>query len=205
MRPKSWSYTPADDDTDGFGNDLVGTSGVAFVLTATTAADSLAHKVIITPSGSVTGNYSITGTDADGRTQTETLATDTTNAVTSAKYYKTLTSILAPSGIGAETVDIGWTDDIVTPTILLNHKQADFKVRFNVIITGTIDYSVQQTLSEIRSGDSAYSTWNWLSHGSVVAKTTSQEGYFAVPVTAMRVLINSLTTGATFKILLVQE
>jgi len=101
------SYTPADDDTDGFANDVAGTSGVAFVLAATTPADGLGHLVIITPSGSVTGSYIITGTDASGLYQTETLATNTTNAVTSVKYYKTLTSVLAPSGIGAETVDIG--------------------------------------------------------------------------------------------------
>jgi hypothetical protein len=111
---------PANENTSGFANDVNASSGNPFTLTATSSGDSLAHKVVITPSASVTGDYTITGTDADGRVQTETLATDTTNAVTSVKFYLTLTSVLAPSGIGANTVDIGWADEFASKTIVLD-------------------------------------------------------------------------------------
>jgi len=197
------SYTPADDDTDGFANDVTAASGVAFTLTATNAGDSLAHLVIITPTGSITGSFVITGTDASGIYQTETLATDTVNAVTSTKHYLTLTSVLAPSGMGAETVDIGWTDDIVSLTYPLNWRQTDFQVSLGVDISGTIDYTVQHTFNQLRSDTTNgapplnAADYKWWPHATLAAKTTDADGNYASPVSATRILINSLTAGAT--------
>jgi hypothetical protein len=208
MRPQYFGvYTPADDDTNGFASAVTGTSGVAFVLDeASTAGDSLGHKVIITPSGSVTGSYTITGTDANDRTQTETLATNTTNAVTSVNYYKTLTSVLAPSGIGAQTVDIGWTDDVTSPMYLVNWRQGPpFSISFGVDISGTIDYDVQHRFNNVwESSTVGQGDAGWFDHSSVAAKTADADGNYAYPITAMRVLINSLTAGATFTWFIIQ-
>src|SRR3990167_1250558 len=193
MRPIKQSYTPADDDTDGFANDVTAASGVAFTLAATTPDDGMGHKVIITPSGSITGDFTITGTDPQGNTLSEVLATDTVNAVTSVNFYKTLTSVLAPSGIGAETVDIGWTDDAVSPLLPLNWRQLDFQVSLAVNLSGTIDYTVQHTLDDIRTVD--FDDLFWLPHSSLVTKTADADGNYVSPVTATRLLINSLTAG----------
>lgn len=203
MRPVVLSYTPADDDTNGFASAVTGTSGVAFTLDeATTPGDGMAHLVIITPSGSVSGNYTIAGTDAEGRTQSETLATDTVNAVTSVKYYKTLTSVLAPSGIGAETVDIGWTDDIISPMVVTNWRQNPFSISVGVDISGTINYDVQHTFDDIFNV--AASAVSWFDHSSIAAKTADADGNYAFPVRAIRLLLNSLTTGATIELFVLQ-
>lgn len=204
MRQITLSYTPADDDTDGFANDKAGTSGVAFVLDATTVGDGMAHKVIITPSGSVTGNYSLTGTDADDKAQIETLATATTNPVTSAKFYKTLTIVLAPSGIGANTVDIGWTDDAITPTIPVDKNKNPFSIGFGVDISGTIDYTIQHTFADILNPLYPPRDQAWYNHSSVAAKTADADGNYAFNICAVRLLVNSLTAGATVKIELMQ-
>jgi hypothetical protein len=202
MYPIEFSYTPADDDADGFANDVTAASGVAFTLAATTPGDGLAHKVIITPSGSVTGSYVITGTDADAISQSETLLTNTTNAVTSVKYYKTLVSVTAPAGLGAETVDIGWTDVCVGPTFPLNWRQSQFQVSLGVDISGTINYTVQHCLEDVRKA--APSTLSWWPHATLVSKTADTDGNYASPVTATRLLINSLTGGATIDFQIVQ-
>lgn len=202
MYPYKASYTPSDDDTDGFANDVSGTSGEAFTLAATTVGDGLAHFVIITPSGSVTGSYTLTGTDADGIAQTETLATDTVNAVTSTKYYKTLTSVLAPSGIGANTVDIGWTDDAVSPTFPLNWRQRNWQVSLAVALTGTINYTVEHTFDQLHPqvtgvSDAAPSTLTWWAHDYMYSLGASADGNYSFPVSATRLKINGLTAGAT--------
>ena len=203
MRPITVSYTPADDDTDGFANDVNTTSGLPFTLAATTAGDDLAHLVIITPSGSVTGNYLLTGTDADGHTQTETLATSTTNPVTSAKYYKTLTQVLAPAGIGANTVDIGWTDDIVSPTIPLDWPVNPINVSIFVDISGTISYTAQHTFQNVLAvANPAQGVW--MPHATVVSKTVDFDGTYTFPVMATRLLINSLSSGATIAFTVIQ-
>lgn len=203
MRPIIKSYTPADDDTDGFANDVNTTSGLPFTLAATTVGDEMAHLVIITPSGSVSGNYTITGTDADGHAQTETLATSTTNPVTSAKFYKTVTSVLAPSGIGAATVDIGWTDDVVSQTIPLDWPVNPFSVGFNVDVSGTINFTVQHTFQNVLSvADPAQGTW--MPDATVASKTADTDGSFTTPVMAVRLLINSLSSGATISLTVIQ-
>ena len=211
MYPIKFSYTPTALTANGIAPaGTGGTSGVAFVLAAAFIAagyaigDRLAHKITIAPSGSVSGNYTIAGTDADGIAQSETLATDTVNTVTSAKYWKTVTSILAPSGIGSETVTIGWNGVAVGPTYPLNWRSADFQVSLALVITGTISITVQHCF-EAMSSAGAPSTLSWFPHASLVTKTASADGNYAFPVTATRLLMNSVTTGATVAFSIVQN
>jgi hypothetical protein len=208
MKPTKLSYTPEDDDTDGIANDVTALEGVALTLASDGPGDGLAHLIIITPSGSISDDFVITGTDADGVVQTETLASNTTSAVTSVKYYKTVTEVLAAT-LGAETVDIGWTDDIVSPTFPLNWRQQDFHVSLGVDVSGTIDYTVQHTFDPLHPqehnvADPAPSTFKWWPHASLVTKTADTDGDYDFPVTATRLLINSLTAGATITFHIVQ-
>lgn len=194
MRPISFTYTPLQADTDGMANDVTAAAGTAFTLITDEMSDGLAHSIIITPSGSVTGNYTISGTNADGESISETLATDTTNAVTSANYYVSDIVILAPSGLGAETVDIGWTGVSVSPAFLLNWRQTNFQVSLGLSLSGTINVTVQHTFDNVR--DVATSDWTWWPHTSLVTKTSSADGNYAFPVTATRILVNSTSGGS---------
>lgn len=163
-------------DTDGYANDVNTTSGLPFTLAATVPGDDLAHLVIITPSGSVTGNYTITGTGPQGEAQTETLATDTTNAVTSAKYYKSVTSVLAPSGIGANTVDIGWTAVSVSAWKVIP-SFGGYPIGVGVtVVSGSPTYTLQHT----HDGTGVFN------HATIASKTTSFDGGITTPVRAIR-------------------
>ena len=205
MSQKTFSFTPTDDDTNGFAAATAGTSGQPITLTATVITDgNLAHKVSILPSGSVTGSYTLTGTDSDGNPQTEVLATDTTNSVTSVKYYLTLTEVLAPAGIGANTVDIGWTDACISKTIPINWRQNSMEVSLGCFITGTIDYDVHHCFDSVQVLGTYPSTLNWFVHASIDGATTSVDGNYAFPVTATRLVINSSTSGATIDFSVVQ-
>lgn len=169
-------------DTNGFGSALTAaTPGTTlFALTATEAGDGLAHKVIITPSASVTGNYVITSTNPNGEPQTETLATDTTNAVTSAKYHLSLTSVKSPSGLSTNNVDIGWTAASVTPWLYLA-AHGEFKAPgmgfVATVDSGSPTFTVQHTLD---GGQTA------TNHATVASKSASTEGTYTTPVQAIR-------------------
>lgn len=165
-------------DTNNLANDVTAASGVAFTLITDETPDGLAHKLIITPSGSVTGNYTITGLDANGHSYSETLATNTTNAVTSAKYYASDIVVTAPSGLGAETVDIGWTADSVSAMAFPNTSVSDFNIGFGCVIADSPTYTVQHT----------YDGATWFNHSSVAAETTNQEGTYTSPVQAIRLM-----------------
>ena len=43
-----------------------------------------------------------------------------------------------------------------------------------------------------------------MDHSSLAAKTADADGNYAAPVRAIRILINSLTAGATIKVTLIQ-
>jgi hypothetical protein len=204
MRPKAFSYTPSAADTDAFANDVNASSGNPFTLAATSTTDSLAHKVIITPSGSVTGNYPITGTDADDNAQSETLATNTTNAVTSAKYYKTITSVLAPSGIGANTVDIGWTDVAISKTIPVDHLQDTPSITINTAVTGTINYSVQSSCDDPWVAGTYPAQGTWETSGTITGKTANFTGTYTAHIRSIRLLVNSCSAGATAVMTVIQ-
>lgn len=183
MKKLTLTGTSVAQDTDNIANNVTASSGVAFTLITDETPDGLAHKLILTPSGSVTGNYGLSGLDADGVAVSETLATNTTNAVTSAKYYASGIAVTAPSGLGAETVDIGYTADSVSASVHpeLNGRitGGTFNIGFGCTVgTGTPTYTVQHTYDGVA----------WFNHSSVAAETTSQDGTYISPVSAIRLL-----------------
>lgn len=205
MRPKTYSFDVADEDTDGFANDVNTTAGNPFTLAATAPSDGLAHKVVITPSGAVTGNYTLTGTDADGKAQSETLATDTTNAVTSVKHFKTLTQVLAPSGIGSETVDIGWADEVAGPTIPLD-VYANNPLTVHAQVVGTLNYDIEVTGKNVQAARDDQSDLAWVNDGNFTNKSATVFDTLAEPGTrAFRVALNSYSSGAELHVHIAQS
>ena len=206
MRSRTLSYTPADDDTDGFANDQ---TGATCTLAATSAGDGMAHLVIITNNSAVdhsdnSETFVLTGTDADGFAQTETIAGPAASVTTtSTKYFKTLTSVVPSITWVTDTYDVGWTDDVVSKTYPLDYrKKAPFQVGLGVDVSGTISYTVQFLNEELRplqpsTAATAPSTMKWWNHEVLTSLTADAFSNITVPVTAVRLLINSLTTGAT--------
>lgn len=167
--------------TNAIASAVTAASGVAFTLITNSMSDGLAHKIIITPSGSVTGNYGISGLDADGVAVSETLATNTTSAVTSVNRYCTGIVVTAPSGLGANTVSIGYTADSVSTSVRaeLNARITGgaFNIGFGCTISGTPTYSAQHT----------YDGVTWFNHATVAAQTVSKDGAYTSPVSAIRI------------------
>lgn len=174
-------------DTDGLGNEV---TGATFTLTANSAGDSLAHKITVknnTATDHAAKTIALVGTDADGNAQTETLTGPGTSAtVTSTKYFKTLTSATPSATIGADTFDIGWAADAVSPWVYVNEskRSSQCAIGFGCEVTsGSPTYSVEHQF-----GGAAFT------HGSVSAETTAQFGDYAYPINAMRLLLTAAGT-----------
>lgn len=196
MRQFSYTITNIlDDDADFFANDITDADGTAATLAATATTDLLAHKVIITPSGAISGNFTLTGTDADDNAISETLATDTVNAVTSAKFYKTLTSVIM-AAVGTETIDIGITDDAVSKTILLDPvspHQAGVMVDTNAT---TADWTIQETLEKIHGNStSPAQLTSWMAITAFTGKTADVASTATLGSSAIRLLLNSASAS----------
>lgn len=202
MRPKTWSYTPLDDSTTYFKENATGVG--PFTMTTTTSTDGLAHKVSLSSASNLsTITITVTGTDADGRAQTEAITGPNANTVAGSKFFLTVASATASATLGANELDFGMTDACVGPTIPVNWRANPFELTMFVDIGGTINYDVEYTSQDV-FGSAAPSTLTWLNHGTIVAKTADTDGSTTVPIRAIRLAINSSTSGATASLTAIQ-
>jgi hypothetical protein len=59
-----------------------------------------------------------------------------------------------------------------------------------------LTYTVQHTFDDVWSASFSPSTANWFSHATMVNKTTSFDGNYAYPVTAIRLNVTAYTSGS---------
>ena len=123
-------------DADGILNDATTSATVVSVKTTFLASPPQARGLTFTPSGSALGNIIVAGTDIDNRPITETIATNTTNAVTSLNAYKAVTSVSLPTSAGTITWDVGWDDRLGLP-FMLAEKPFYFEIFDNAIEIAT--------------------------------------------------------------------
>jgi hypothetical protein len=201
-RTKTVDIDVADASLTGFASNVTGAS---FTITTTATSDGLAHQVSIRNDAATDHSgktVALVGTDADDQVQTETV-TGPGNAATveSSKYFKTLTSATPSATIGSDTFDIGWVDEVASKTIMLN-RHAETGAMVQVDVTGTIDFTIQETASPIRSGYSGQTSIPWIDADDTDLVTTAADtvAKLSPHATACRVQVNSYSSGAELQV-----
>lgn len=195
MRPSKLSYTPAALNATGFKENATGASTT---LTATTPDDGLAHLVTLYSGSNIaTIVFTLTGTDADGAAQTETMTGVNNSTVTSTKYFKTLSSVAFSATIGAAELDIGWDQVAIGQTYPIDYRSTSACNIF-VDISGTINYSIQQSFANVHEDSSYLTAFSAIT--ALAAKTADTAGQANEGATAIRLLVNTVTAGATVAI-----
>ncbi len=198
MRPFYKLYSPAAESTTGIVNGATGATS-PLTLASAGAGDGLGHQLSITSAANISAiTFTITGTDADGVTLTEAVTGPNATTVESTGYFKTVTSITISATLGANTANVGWVDEIATPTIPLNTYARGASC--NVDVTGTINYTVEATNSDMRTRDDD-GPFNWFEMSDpnidLIGITADVAfGLFPMP-RAIRLKTNSYSTGAT--------
>jgi hypothetical protein len=80
--------------------------------------------------------------------------------------------------------------------IPMNTNISPFNVGFGVIVTGTVNYTIQHTFD-----DPAVGFTTWFSHPSVASQAVNADGNYAFPVTGVKVLVNSGDGTAQLKLI----
>lgn len=88
-----------------------------------------------------------------------------------------------------------------TGTIPLNVNVNPFNIGIAVVVSGTVNYTVQYTFDNVWSATYNSATATWFDHASLAAETTSQTGNFAFPVAGMRLTVNSGSGTATMTVI----
>lgn len=80
--------------------------------------------------------------------------------------------------------------------LVMNTNVSPFNVGFGVVVTGTVNYTVQHTFDDPAVG---FSTW--FSHPTVASQAANADGNYAFPVTGIKVLVNSGSGTATLNLI----
>lgn len=152
--------------------------------------------VTITSAGNISSvNFTITGKDVLGNAVTETRAgPNATTVSTTAEFYE-ITSVTADAAVSsAATLGIGATG--TSQWFVVDYQLTPINIGVQCAVTGTINYTVQQTRSDISSGNPPSAQIFSATTAGLVGATTSQQGSIYETITASRVLINSSSGGA---------
>jgi hypothetical protein len=178
--------------------------GNALVLNGTLAANGVAtldtaRRVLIT-TADTTHSFTVNGANAAGAPLTEVVGPISTSGYT-AQDFATVTSITI-NGAATAAVTVG-TNGIASTQWAHFDSYANSQVAIEVDVTGTVNYTIQQTLDDPNSINHPTSvsslTWINTSDSAGVGATGSiQSNYAYAPVYA-RVLLNSGTGSLTAK------
>lgn len=205
MRPVYYDFAPSDADDNGIASALTGAgpwdSG-DFI--TTTIPDGLAHQISLKSGANLSGiNITVTGLDADGQEQTEVLAGPSNNTVETTAYFSQVTSISAASTLGANTMDVGWVDEFTSQTIPLEIYLRGLLPTCQVELTGTANFDIEVTNSDIRASSSpppAQDDYLWLNDANFTNKSASLVANLATLARAIRLVINSYSSGAVLQL-----
>ena len=209
MKPKEILIDPDAVDADGLAEaQAVAGAGEltlngALIVGGTFTGD-YARRLGILSAGDDSGDtFTIVGTDADGKAQTEDLAGDNgaPGTAESVKYYKTVTSV-STDGAAAGNVSVGTVDEFVTNTIPIENNNHDAATVSIELITGTIDISIEETFSRIQYDD----ILKWFA-GPTALTTITADAADDVDnhASGVRLVCNSYTSGAELRMIINQN
>lgn len=170
-----------------------GTNGVATV-------DTVQRFLILTSGSNDTGiTFTVTGTNAMGAVS-ETITGASGAAAVSTVDFLTVISILT-SGAVATTIKVGTRATTTvggSQWVRFDSYGAMSETSIQVTVTGTVNYTVQQTLQDPGSPTNAvgYSAVAWVNHpdSALVASAATAQGNYAYNPVWARVRCNSYTT-----------
>jgi hypothetical protein len=81
-------------------------------------------------------------------------------------------------------------------SLVMNTNISPFNVGFGVVVTGTVNYTVQHTFD-----DPAVGFTTWFSHPTIASQAANADGNYAFPVTGIKVLVNSGSGTATLNLI----
>jgi hypothetical protein len=146
-----------------------------------------AHLVRLTSGGNDAGiTFTFTGTDSNGRAQSETVAGTNAGNSNTTKYFKTITGI-THTGSVATTIIVGNLIDSVSNTIDPDLNTSPIAIGIGVTLSsGTVTYKVQHSYQDGRTSHPTL----WFDN-SAGAKSASSEATYSSPVACIRLLVSA--------------
>lgn len=161
---------------------------------------NFAPQITLTSAGNISAvSFTITGTDADGKTISETLAGPNANTVTTTRYFSTVTRVAVNGAVGTNT-SVGAAVTGASKSVSLDYLAKPFAVGYSAEnFTGTMTVKSQHTFSNILDPaiDPVWydDTAAFDPLGAFTGKTANAEGSTNTPCRAIRIVNTAWTSG----------
>ena len=178
---------------------------------ATLTAYGVERPVIITSAGNDSGiTFTVYGTNASGNPVQQTVTGTNAGVATTTTYFYQVTRIAA-SGAVATTVTAGTSGVMASRWLVLNYNAAPFTLGIGVVVSGTINYTLQYTYDDVQVVSAPTpslpaipvlpTAWDLT---ALASKTANTDSSITAPVTAVRLKINSGTAPASATATIIQ-
>jgi len=148
------------------------------------------RRILITSGGNDTGiTFTVNGTDWNNNTISQAVTGASGATAVSTLDFATITSIQL-SGASAGTVTIG-TNGVAGSRPIFMDRFNFAPTALQVSVTGTVNFTVQQSLDD--PNDVGLASVNWVNHpdSSLVAATGTAQGNYAYAPQVVRIVLNS--------------
>jgi len=157
------------------------------------------RRILITVTGAATAVLTLSGNDVDGNAVTENITLAGAGTYQSVLDYLTNIAI-SSSASTAGTVAIGTNGVASSGWVTLNHWSPG-GVAFQINVSGTVNYTVQQTLDDPNNSVNPVLpqnvTWISCSDSAVVGASTAQQSNYQFAPVHARILLNNGTGSAS--------
>jgi hypothetical protein len=147
------------------------------------------RRVELESVGALSGiNFTITGTDEQNRPISETIAGPAAGTVETQLDFLTVDSIFADAAVGTN-IEIGTNGVGGSIVIPVDKNVTPTSIGLALIITGTVNVTVQHTFDS--PWEDASTILTWFDHPTLAGETADADGNLAFPPQAVRLLTNS--------------
>jgi len=179
-------------------NGALATSGVATL--------DVPRRVLFTPAGAEATNttiWTVYGTDWNGNSVSETVnGVNNPSTVATVYDYKTVTRV-AVNKAQAGAVTVG-TNGVASSRPIFLDTFAPAPTSIQVTVSGTVNYTVRQSLDNPNTITGGYTAVTWVNHpdtADLVAATTTAQGNYAYLPFVCGIVLNSGTGSVTMTVI----
>jgi hypothetical protein len=203
---KHFYMSPVALDRDGIATSQHTTANTAMTLDGAlssggsyTAADGtnvkVGHLVGVYSSANIASDiFTIVGTDPDGLTLSETVTGVNNSTVFTTNYFYTVTSVKNDTTEASNNVEVGIGSTLATQRVPIEPRASGWEVGLGAKITGAASVTAQLTMDDIF--DSTV-TPVYIADTTFATKTATFYSKLGVLVSAVRLITNSYSSGAT--------
>ena len=187
--------TPTAVDADGVCASQSPGAGAILINGALAAAGvatfGAAQLVRLTSGGNDSGiTFTFNGTDADGNTQTQTVAGTSASNTDTTLYFKTITSI-THTGSVATTVVVGNLIGSVSPTLRTDTAINPFSLSLVAeLVSGTATFAADVTYGDYNPYPAL-----WLEHAAITGKSATFASTQTAPIAGIRLRLSASSSG----------